>query len=562
LVGTRLPVEDTFDYIVIGAGTAGGIVAKKLSDNMKTSVLVLEAGTNMKNSSPSVETANLVANDNKLSFNFLSSLEQTIGRQLRLWGGRVIGGSSQHNFMLSVRGSSNLYDEWASLVGNQWSYKNVRSLFKQNETYTGLTQSPNERGTKGPIFVRQQIIPTGGLIQTLAEATSEVLDIPIVEDYNTGIGDCTFFQSQYIQKEIDGRFVRSSTATGYLNRRIVTQGNQFNTDEFGIGRRKLVIRAKATVNKIIFQQKQRTHVAVGVEYVRDGLTQRSFAKKGIVLSAGIFSPVILQRSGIGRSTDLAEAGIATRIESTHVGHNSRTHYFVGMGIEVETSRLLEVLSADPDQPTTWGAFKKDDNGPGRRLQYIGLPVPLFVPIQDVFVNQWQFSPTKPSNVMSLAIIDLRPTSTGTIKAAHSDPEAYPTVQYNPLDNRDDLNYMIDQYIEAFKVITRARELDPDGIYKIVYPPEEIFRTTDEDEKRNQLAAYVKASYTNFAHYGGNCRMGRTIHEGAVDGFLNVFGTRNLKVADLSVTPVFPDGNTSTAAQMIGLNAVRFIRAKL
>lgn len=116
--------------------------------------------------------------------------------------------------MTAVRGSRNLYNEWANLVGSQWSYKNVRSLFKQNETYTGNTQSPNQRGTKGPIFVRQQIIPNDGLINTLAEATSDVLGIPIVEDYNTGIRDCTFFKSQFIQQEVDGEFVRSSTATG------------------------------------------------------------------------------------------------------------------------------------------------------------------------------------------------------------------------------------------------------------------------------------------------------------------------------------------------------------
>ena len=119
-------------------------------------------------SSASAETAINLASDNKFSFNILSKTEPSLGRQLRLTGGRVIGGSSEHNFMYAVRGSRNLYDEWANLVGIQWSYENVKPLFIKNETYTGNTQSPKKRGTEGPIFVRQQIVPNGGLINTLA----------------------------------------------------------------------------------------------------------------------------------------------------------------------------------------------------------------------------------------------------------------------------------------------------------------------------------------------------------------------------------------------------------
>ena len=152
-------------------------------------------------------------------------------------------------------------------------------------------------------------------------------------------------------------------------------------------------------------------------------------------------------------------------------------------------------------PIVIGAFKKEEE-PGRRLQLVGVPVPLIVPIQDVFINQWQFNPTKPSNVMSIAILDLNPKSKGTIIVAHSDPEAYPSISFNPLENADDLNFVVDQYIETFRIMMKARELDPDGIYKVAYPPENIFSFTDEAEKRNLLADYVKASYHNFDHYGG------------------------------------------------------------
>jgi choline dehydrogenase len=464
--------------------------------------------------------------------------------------------------MLAVRGSRNLYDEWASIGGPQWNYNNVRQLFKENETYTGLTQNPNERGNEGPIFIRQQMIPKNGLNTILAKATSDVLGIPIVEDYNTGIRDCTFLKSQFTQKEVEmKKFVRSSTATGYLNQHIVTQGDEFDSDEFGVGHRRLAVLAKTTVNKILFEQNGEVQIAVGVEFVRNGKSQRAFASKGIIVSAGNFSSVILQRSGIGKTSDLEKVGISTLVESPNVGYNFQTHYAVGIGVEVETTRLLMVMSSDPDQPIPLVAFKKDDGAgqrSGRRLQFLGNVFPRFIPVQDVFINNWDFNQDKPSNIMSIGIVDVNPKSKGIIMAAHSDPEAYPSVDFNPLNNPDDLKYMVDHYIETYNVIKRARKLDPDGIYRVVYPSEDIFQL-NEDQKRSQLANYAKASYNVLNHYGGQCRMGTNIQEGVVDGFLNVFGTENLKVADLSIAPILPDGNTALAAQMIGLNTVKFIR---
>jgi choline dehydrogenase len=565
--------KNVFDYIVIGAGTAGGVIAKELTDDLKTSVLVLEAGTNMTNdlSDPNILATINTTRSNRFSFNVNSEIEQTIERPLVSTNGRVIGGSSEISDMYSVRGSKELYDQWANLLGEkgeQWKYRNVLSLFKQNETYTGNTQSPDQRGEKGPIFIRQQIIPTDGLINTFVQATNTVLGTPIVEDYNTGIRDCTFYKGQFIQKEVSpGQFVRSSTATGYLNDQIVTQGNQFHPDEFGVGRRKLVILAKATVNKVLFKKKNGTPTAVGVEFVKDGVSHKKFARRGIILSAGFFSSVILQRSGIGRSSDLVKAGIRTLVESPQVGYNLQCQGYVGLGFEIDTSQILPIFLADPNMPFALGAFQAEnpmDPVESRRLQLFGTPSPFFIPAPDVVSNGWSLDltfQTTPS-IMSFGIVDVKTKSRGTVQVAHSDPEAYPSLNFNPLQDPDDLRYMVDQYKKIYKIIVEAR--DPlkypnNGIGKVVYPPENIFQLPNNDpNKQQQLENYVKASYTNFS-LGGQCRMGRTIQEGVVDGFLNVFGTKNLKVADLSIAPILPDGQPSTAAQMIGLNAVRFIQ---
>ena len=514
-------------------------------------------------SNPNLFAALGNSTDNKFSFNVATRIQQNIARQLITSSGRAIGGSSEHNAMYAVRGSSDLYDSWANLVENpSWSYTSVRPLFIENENYTGMTQSPQERGDNGPISVRQQNIPNKGLIQTLTEATSEVFKIPIKEDYNTGIRDATSLKGQFTQKVENDNLVRSSTATGYLNEDIVTQGNQFQADEFGVGKRELIILAKTTVNKILFHQKKGVQIAVGVEFIKDGVSQTIFARKGIIVSAGQFSSVILQRSGIGKTDDLVKAGIIPLVESPQVGYNFQTHFYVGMGVRVETSRLLQVMDADPNQPLTLKAFKKVDNPTGgRRLQLLGAPNSLFIPSQVVAINGWEFNEKNKSNIMSIGIVDVNSRSRGTVMVAHSDPEAYPSLDLNPLSNLDDnndLNFMIDQYIKTYEMIVKARELDKDGIYEVVYPDESVFKLDDEN-RRAILADFVRGSYSIFTHFGGQCKMAKNIKNGVVNAFLDVFGTKNLKVADLSIAPILPDGNTSMPAQMIGLNAVRFIQ---
>jgi choline dehydrogenase len=113
----------------------------------------------------------------------------------------------------------------------------------------------------------------------------------------------------------------------------------------------------------------------------------------------------------------------------------------------------------------------------------------------------------------------------------------------------------------YNIIKEAR-VHNSGIHKVVYPPENIFTLPNEERKRRMLKKYARASYSNFYHYGGQCKMAKRVQDGVVNEFLDVFGTINLKVADLSISPILPDGNTSLPAQMIGLNAVRMIKNNL
>ena len=237
-----------------------------------------------------------------------------------------------------------------------------------------------------------------------------------------------------------------------------------------------------------------------------------------------------------------------------------SHFDASMGIEVKTERLLSIMDADPDMPISLGAFAEDAEG-SRRLQLIGIAASSFLPVQEVLINNWQFDKEKSSNIMSLLLIDLNASSRGFMTINTSDPTAYPTVSLNPLTTADDLEFMVDQFIKVSQSFDLAREADPEGIYRFVYPPENIFTIPDLEEKRRILSYYIKASYSAAYHYGGQCRMALDSKEGVTDGYLNVFGTANLKVADLSVSPILPDGNTAVPSQMIALNAARFLQSE-
>ena len=178
-----------------------------------------------------------------------------------------------------------------NIVGSQWSYNNVSSLFIKNETYTGKTQEPEERGRKEPHFCQTANHSQGWAYRYVSKSSIRCIKYSIVEDYNTGIRDCTFFKSQFLNKEENGHFVRSSTATGYLNRKIVTQGNEFHPDEVGVGSRNLVILAKTTVNKILFEDDGRFKLPWPLNLSETVNQIESTPKRGLLLVQAIFPPL-------------------------------------------------------------------------------------------------------------------------------------------------------------------------------------------------------------------------------------------------------------------------------
>ena len=336
--------------------------------------------------------------------------------------------------------------------------------------------------------------------------------------------------------------MRESSATAYLGPEVITQGNEICPD--GVGRNILLL-SKCTVNKVLFKNK----TASKVLFTRNGITQTAKARKEIVLCAGAMTPTILQRSGIGEKCYLQSLGIKSLVNNPHVGAHLKTHNAISFAVEVATP-LIKNINKD-------GIFGQAFLRMGhwhRRLQILPYAfvegiVPEFVILQ----GGWQYDPEKPTNLISFFLVDLQPKSEGSVRIKHSDPDSIPEVAFNAYSCPEDLEFGVDAYLVMYAILQEMQKLNPAGIYKPVYPPSKVF-----EKGREELIKYVRITGVNFYHYASQCRMGSSQENAVVDNELKVFGVENLRVADLCICPIIPDGNTEAAAFMIGRQAARFI----
>ncbi len=526
----------TFDYIVVGAGSAGSVLANRLSANPNHRVLVLEAG---RESHPwsriPVGFAKLIENP---AANWLYSSEPDEGtgqRRIPIPRGKLLGGSSSINGMVFVRGQAQDYDQWAQLGNRGWSYRDVLPIFRDMESYQG--EGDDEyRGRGGPLKVTESN-ETGPIYDALIKAAGEV-GIAYTNDYNGAKQDGIGMTQATIRK---GR--RMSTAFCYLDPARV--------------RPNLTIQANALTECLLFEGKRCT----GVRYNLNGQQHEARATREVVVSGGsINSPQLLELSGIGQPDLLRGLGIEVRHELKGVGENLRDHYSPRMKWTVPRALGMTYNDKGRGPGLVWQALKYGITRKG----LLGLPAsPIRAYIRTrrgldapdaaiswiPFLADTNFKLAKQSGITAIMNI-LRSESTGSIHIASKSPRTQPAVRFNFMTAQLDRDVTLEAMRITRRIMTAPsmRDIATDEIAPGL--------NVDSDD---ELLDWVKRNAETTYHPVGTCKMGSD-PMAVVDDQLRVHGMEGLRVADASIMPTLTSGNTNAPSIMIGEKASRMILA--
>lgn len=519
------------DYVVVGAGSAGCIVARRLADT-GASVVLLEAGpvdkTRLVRQPGMIAIMHSVPSVKKrLDWGYHTVPQKhAVNREIPSTRGKILGGSSSINGMLFVRGNQKNYDDWAAEGCEGWSFEDVLPAYKRMENWE---DGANDlRGSGGPIQVTRPSNITQASLD-FVEALSDTAGVPKIDDYNgkSQEGASIFQQSAY-------KGLRYSTSVGYLDKHNLPN---------------LTVETGATISRVVIEGSR----AVGVEVLGKDGSRIIRANKEVVLSAGVFgSPQILMLSGIGPAHHLRERGIEVRVDLP-VGENLHDHLFVPMTFVMKSAVhrgtapyffsgiIKEALRGGTFMGQTVfeaaGFVKSSQATDIPDIQIHVLPWAYPSPNQDAAVRH-KVDKRSALTVMPTLIY---PKSRGTVRLASSDPTAAPLIDPAYLEEPADADLLIEgqQLVRE----TMANRLISSGVDMELHPGRAL---ADEAALRRELPNRVHTVY----HPVGTCRMG--IDERAVvDPQLRVLGVEGLRVADASIMPSVTGGNTNAPSMLIG-----------
>jgi choline dehydrogenase-like flavoprotein len=523
------------DYLVVGTGSAGAVVANRLSSDPATAVVALEAGPPDKNRFIPIPAAFSKLFRSEIDWDYLTEPQQELdGREIYWPRGKVLGGSSSMNAMMWVRGFAADYDEWAVQAGPQWSFADVLGYFRRIENVTDAWHFVNgdDSGVTGPLQISRQRSPRPSTAAWLA-ATRECGFAPTQPNSPRPEGFCETVVTQR-------RGSRFSIADAYLKP--------------AMRRKNLSVLTGATVTRVVFDGVR----AVGVEFQRGGQQSVAHARREVVLCGGaINSPQLLMLSGIGDRDHLADHDIDTVYHSPEVGQNLLDHLVTPLGFDVDgdslsaaqkPKELLKYLLRRRGMLTSnvgeaYGFVRSRPELDLPDLELIFAPAPFYD--EGLLVKP-------PRHGVVFGPILVAPESRGQITLRSADPLAKPVIEPRYLSDPGGVDRAA--MMEGLRICARIAEAP--ALKDLLGPIARPHDCTELNETTLELALNT-ISHTLY-HPLGTCRMGSD-ESSVVDPQLRVRGVYGLRVADASVMPGTVRGHTHAPSVLIGEKAADLIR---
>ena len=532
--------QDTFDFIIVGAGSAGCALAYRLTESGRYRVLLLEAGEDDQWIWLKVPTgiAKVVVGERAL-WRFSTENEPGLGGRPLFWPrGRVTGGTATINGMFWVRGDPAEYDHWRELGNSGWAYSDVAPVFRRMESYAG--GDPAVRGRDGPLAITEYG-PRDPLTDAFLKACGEA-GFAENPDYNGG-------------HYAGGGLMQLSTRRGF--RFGVREGYLYPA----LKRANLKLVTAALATRVLFDGAR----ACGIEYRQGGITRSARAARETILCAGsVQSPQLLELSGIGGAALLARHGVALRHDAPGVGENLRDHLQARLMVEVRGLATLNSILRSRWAKMRMGArwlIRRDGlmSVPGATAHaYVSTLPGLTRP--DIKLQLHHLSSPDERNPkrlvlddndgFSIGVVQQQPESRGSIHIRSADPLASPEIRANYLTHENDIRTVV-------RGLKLARRVSRQAAFKPYYVQE--LRPGPALQSDADFESYIRASIFGSYHPVGTCRMG--VDAGAVvDPRLRVYGVARLRVADASILPTIPASNTNAAAILAGEKAADYILA--
>jgi choline dehydrogenase len=520
--------SDTFDYVVIGAGSAGCVLANRLSKDPRNSVCILEAGGKDNWIWFHIPVGYLFAIGNpRADWMFKTEAEAGLnGRILNYPRGKVLGGCSAINAMVYMRGQREDYDNWRQMGLTGWGWDDVKPIFRQHlDHYLGAGEHHGVGGEWRVEAPRTR----WDILDTFIEAAVEA-GIPRVSDFNTGSNEGI---SYFHVNQKSGR--RWSAARGFLKP--------------ALSRPNLKVETKAHATRILFEGKR----AVGVEILQNGTSRRILARKEVVLSAGaIASPQLLQLSGIGDGTFLQQHGIEVVQHLPGVGENLQDHLQLRPIYKVHGARTLNEdyrsLFKKGQMALEYALFRKGPltMAPSQLGAFTRSSPEYATPnlqfhIQPLSLDKFGEDP-HPFPAFTASVCNLRPTSRGSVRIRSGQSGDAPFIRPNYLSTSEDQRVAVDalrlvRHIVSMPALQKYRPEE--------YKPGAQLMTNDE------LLNGARDTGTTIFHPVGTAKMGIDSDPMAVtDARLRVRGIESLRVIDASIMPTITSGNTNSPTLMI------------